>query len=132
MSQPQIFTLDDKEVCRRMALKATHDKVFERELLACANPDFVGRGSDDDYVSVSSAIMAIRIEMVEQARLRVPLLNGIPQDLSDYLKNVQNSRYLLGKAVYRKVDGAKVIVVERDREWGWVVSHQPCVQQHTI
>ena len=135
MSQSQMVTLDDKEVSRRLAHKATHDKVFERKLLACASTDllhWVGKGSDENYVSVSCAIIAIRTEMVDQARLRVPFLKGIPQDLTPYLKKMKNSRLLLGKASVQTVDGVEVTVVERDREWRWLVSHQPCVQQYAI
>ena len=135
MSQSQMVTLDDKEVSRRLAHKATHDKIFERELLACASPDFAGyilKGSGENYISVSRAIRAIRTEMVDQARLEVPLLKGIPQDLDIYLKNIKTSRVLLGKASVQNAGGVEVMAVARDREWGWVVSHQPCVQQQTI
>ena len=130
-----MVTLDDKEVSRRLAHKATHDKGFEHKLLACASTDllyWVGKGSDENYVSVWCAIIAIRNEMVDQARLRVPFLKGIPQDLTPYLKKMKNSRLLFGNASVQTVDGVEVAVVERDREWGWVVSHQPCVQQYAI
>ena len=135
MSQSQMITLNDKEVSRRLAHKATYDKIFEREILACASTDllhWVGKSGDGNYMSVSRAIIAIRTQMVDQARLRVPLLNGIPQDLTSYLKKMKNSRLLLGKASVQTVDGVEVTAVERDREWGWVASHQPCVQQHGI
>ena len=118
-----------------MARKAMHHKIFERELLACASPDFVdyiGKGSHENYVSVSRAVIAIRTRMVDQAGLKVPLLNGIPQELTPYLKKIKTSRILFGKASVQKADGVEVTAVERDREWGWVVSHQPCVQQHAI
>ena len=135
MSQSQMVTLDDKEVSRRVALKATHDKVFERKLLACASPDFVGylgKESAENYTSVSHAISAIRIDIVDQAGLNAPLLNGHPQDLTPYLKTTKNSKLTLGKETVQKVDGVKVNTMERDREWGWVVSHQSCVQQPAI
>ena len=120
MSQSQTVILDDKEVSRRVALKATHDKVFECTLLACASLDsvrYIGKGSAQNYISVSHAILAIRTEMAHQAGLKVPLLNGYPQDPTPVLKKIKNSR---------------VTAFERNREWGWVVSHQSCLQQHAI
>ena len=135
MSQSQNVTLDDKEVSRRLAHRAMHDKVFKHELLACASPDFAGnifKGSGESYMSVSRAIIAIRAEMVDQAGLEVPLLKGIPQDLDIYLKRTKTSRVLLGKASVANAGGDEVVAVGRDREWGWLVSHQPCAQRQTI
>ena len=131
MSQSKTVTLNDKEVSRRMALKAMHDNIFERKLLACASPDFVnviGKGNAENYISVSHAIITIRAEMINQAGLRVPLVNGFAQDITPYLRKMKTSRLLLGIPSVQKVDGVEVTAVERDREWGWVVSYQPCVQ----
>ncbi len=116
MSQSSRVVLDDNEVSRRMAEKAMNDEVFKKQLLNCLPPNTTDQKI---FRAISETILDFRKQIVRHAKLKVPRLpNGDAQGLNTYLQRVRISRKLLGKKV--------------DREWGWVVNHQPCLDVHEI
>ncbi len=117
MSQSSTVVLDDNEVSRRMAEKAMNDEVFKKQLLNCFRPNTTENRKI--FRAISETILDFRKQIVGQAELKVPRLpNGNAQGLNTYLQRVRISRKLLGKEV--------------DREWGWVVNHELCLDVHEI
>lgn len=117
MAQSQKASLDDSEVSRRIAAKAAKDD-FRHLLL-----DY---GNSRNLRAITDIIRTFREQIVGEAKLRAPsLANGNPRDLTTYLRKNTNSRVLLGKTYTLEENKTKVKKnsVEKDNEWGWVVSY---------
>lgn len=104
-----------------IAAKAVKDVFFRHQLL-----DY---GKRSGFRAVLDIIPTFREQIAGQAKLQAPsLANGNPQDLTTYLKKNTKSRVLLGKAntLDEIKTKAKATSVEKESEWGWVVSHLKC------
>lgn len=119
-----------------VAEKALHDRVFRRQLFNYINLTSWSRSAKAKrklVQTIVSTIERLRVQLVDQAGLKVPELpSGNTRGLNTYLKTVTSSRVLLKKANTQKEEGTDVTSENGNSEWGWVVSHQVSFDSYNL